>query len=205
MENYKPTPERLLNTKYQHELLAQKIIACWQNAGHKVVIIDGCFDILHHRHFEYLQACKDLGDKLVVRVVEDKYIAESKHPRGAVVPFKERILALTHLPYIDLLTGGGEDGLAWIDNFKPDIVVKSTTSGVRVMNELEELETLQHQPEVIVFDQNNNVVEPENVLEEAKWYDETKFTNDKFSGSVIKQEIQNRYQERIAKLLSCDI
>lgn len=205
MEQFKKTPNFIENTNYKHERLAESIIACWQNEGQKVVIVDGCFDILHYKHFEYLQAVKQLADKLVVRVVEDKYIAESKHPRGAVVPFMNRIKALTHLPYIDLLTGGGEDGLQWIDRFKPDVVVKSTTSGVRVMNELEELKDLEHQPEVIVMDQDYQVIEPDRVLEEAQWYDKTKLEGDKFSGSIIKQEIQERYQERLAHLLTCNI
>jgi cytidyltransferase-like protein len=178
----------------------------WQGEGQKVVIVDGCFDTIHHKHFGYLKAVKNLGDKLLVRLVSDEYIAQTKDPKGPLCKLDDRAKVIEHLPYVDAITSMHTGGLRWIDIYRPDIIVKSTTSGVRVMEEMTEFETLGHQPKIIFFDADNNIVAPENILEEARFYDETKYSPDKVSGSTMKKEIQDRFQERIAEeYLTCNI
>jgi glycerol-3-phosphate cytidylyltransferase-like family protein len=177
----------------------------WQGQGLKVAITDVVCDILHYRHFEYFEAIKQHADKLLVRVDTSELVQSKKDSRGSIVPLEYRLKALAHIRTVDLLTVKNRMGLEWVDIYKPDIVIKSTTSGVKVVKEIEELASLQHQPELILFDQDNNLVPLDRAEAEARAYDDNKYSGDKFSGSIIKQEIKDRFQEDIAEYLTCDL
>jgi glycerol-3-phosphate cytidylyltransferase-like family protein len=177
----------------------------WQEQGLRVAITDVVCDILHYRHFEYFEAIKQYADRLLVRADTSELVANKKDSRGSIVPLEFRLKALAHIRHVDLLTVKNRMGLEWVDVYQPDVIIKSTTSGVKVVNEIEELASLQHQPELILFDQDNNIVPLDKAEAEARAYDQDKYGVDKFSGSVIKQEIKDRYQNDIAEYLTCDL
>mmetsp|Transcript_26536 Transcript_26536/g.76385 ORF Transcript_26536/g.76385 Transcript_26536/m.76385 type:complete len:143 (-) Transcript_26536:517-945(-) len=65
----------------------------------KVVVASGYFDPLHYGHIEYLQRSKDLGDKLIVIVNNDKQAA---HKKGqAFMPARERVKLVRSLACVD--------------------------------------------------------------------------------------------------------
>ena len=60
------------------QLLAQ--IAARRQAGGRVVLANGCFDVIHVGHVRYLQGAKELGDVLIVGINSDKQVALLKGP-----------------------------------------------------------------------------------------------------------------------------
>ena len=52
----------------------QPVLEKWRAAGHKIVFTNGCFDLLHLGHVDYLEKARNLGDKLVVGVNTDRSI-----------------------------------------------------------------------------------------------------------------------------------
>jgi glycerol-3-phosphate cytidylyltransferase-like family protein len=154
------------------------------------------------RHYEYYLACANLGDRLIVRVVENT----NKDPRGSVIPFDQRTHTLAHIPYVDLICGMQEGGgLKWVEQFRPSIIVKSTTSGVKVVREIQEVNSLDYIPEIVIMDDRCNIVPIDQAEEKGLEYDNTKFRADRVSGSVHKQTIINRYIDDNRDNLQCDL
>jgi D-beta-D-heptose 7-phosphate kinase/D-beta-D-heptose 1-phosphate adenosyltransferase len=76
---------------------------------HRLVFTNGCFDILHRGHVEYLSAARSLGDKLVVAVNTDASVERLKGPGRPVVPQGDRALVLAGLESVDAVTLFHED------------------------------------------------------------------------------------------------
>lgn len=97
----------------------------WQASGLKVVFTNGCFDILHAGHVQYLAAARSLGDRLVVGLNSDDSVRRLKGPRRPVCPEADRAAVLAALEAVGLVTVFTEDtpeGL--IGELLPDILVK---------------------------------------------------------------------------------
>jgi len=59
---------------------ALPIIWQWQAAGERIVFTNGCFDILHLGHVDYLEKARHLGNKLVLGLNTDASISRLKGP-----------------------------------------------------------------------------------------------------------------------------
>ncbi|MFO7893077.1 MAG: D-glycero-beta-D-manno-heptose 1-phosphate adenylyltransferase [Longimicrobiales bacterium] len=93
--------------------------------GERVVFTNGCFDILHRGHVEYLYAARALGDSLVVGVNTDASVARLKGPGRPVVPLEDRMYVLAGLGCIDAVTPFDEDTpRELIAALLPDVLVK---------------------------------------------------------------------------------
>lgn len=91
----------------------------------RVVFTNGCFDILHRGHVEYLYAARALGDRLVVGVNSDDSVRRLKGPDRPVVPLEDRMYVLAGLGCVDAVTAFGEDTpRELIAELLPDILVK---------------------------------------------------------------------------------
>jgi D-alpha,beta-D-heptose 7-phosphate 1-kinase (EC 2.7.1.-)/D-beta-D-heptose 1-phosphate adenylyltransferase (EC 2.7.7.-) len=55
-----------------------QLAAQWREAGLRVVLTNGCFDLLHGGHLRYLQAARELGDLLVVGINSDESVRQLK-------------------------------------------------------------------------------------------------------------------------------
>ena len=107
----------------QQELVA--IRTRLRSEGRKVVFTNGCFDIIHRGHVEYLAAARSLGDVLVVGVNDDASVRRLKGPGRPVVQAEDRAAVLAALAAVDLVTTFGEDTpLELIQAVVPDILVK---------------------------------------------------------------------------------
>lgn len=166
----------------------------WKSDGFKVVVADAVLDIPTYRHADFFIACANQGDRLLVRINSDEFVALRKDSRGPIVTWEERAKHAAHYPYIDLITIKKEGGWGWLSEYLPDVVVKSVTSGQEVAYEIEQLKHLipESKTAIIVLDQYANPVLLQNSTEEAMLYLKDKFGEDKFSGSKIKQEISRR-------------
>ena len=93
--------------------------------GKKIVFTNGCFDILHAGHVEYLEAAKDLGDKLIVAINTDRSVRKLKGSSRPVNTLAHRAKVLASLQCIDKVVFFDEDTpIKLIKAIRPDVLVK---------------------------------------------------------------------------------
>lgn len=96
-----------------------------KDSGLKVVLTNGCFDILHPGHIRYLQQAKNLGDRLVVLVNTDESVQRLKGPERPINTLTYRMEMLAALECVDWVLPFAEDTpAAVIAKLLPDILVK---------------------------------------------------------------------------------
>jgi len=93
--------------------------------GKRVVFTNGCFDILHRGHVEYLKRARDLGDALVVGLNSDTSVRRVKGDLRPILPQDDRAAILASLRAVDVVTIFDEDTpYALISALVPDILAK---------------------------------------------------------------------------------
>ncbi len=97
---YKNSVEAKICTREQ----LTKLVAEWKGAGKKVVFTNGCFDILHLGHVDYLNQAADLGDKLVVALNTDRSVAALKGPHRPLQDENARLHIMASLACVDAVT-----------------------------------------------------------------------------------------------------
>ena len=103
----------------------KKQITEWQNAGDKVVFTNGCFDILHVGHVDYLEKARNLGQKLVLGLNTDASVSRIKGPLRPVCNEFSRSRVIASLAFVDLVVFFDEETpLELISSLKPNILVK---------------------------------------------------------------------------------
>ena len=99
----------------------------WRDAGSKVVLTNGCFDLLHVGHVRYLRAAKELGGKLLVAVNSDASVRGLKGTGRPRVPENERAEILAALTDVDaVIVFDSPDVRDLIRLIRPDIHAKGT-------------------------------------------------------------------------------
>ncbi|WP_420388216.1 D-glycero-beta-D-manno-heptose 1-phosphate adenylyltransferase [Roseivirga sp.] len=118
--------------KSHKDLKAQ--IKEWQSQGNKVVFTNGCFDILHLGHIDYLEKAAAMGDKLVVGLNSDDSVRELKGPERPVNKEYARSRMLAALSFVDGLTVFSEKTpRELITYLLPDILVKGSDYSVETI------------------------------------------------------------------------
>jgi len=93
--------------------------------GEKIVMTNGCFDILHAGHVAYLQQAKALGDRLIVAVNSDESVRELKGDGRPVNPCDRRMSVLAALGSVDWVVEFSEETpQRLITEIMPDVLVK---------------------------------------------------------------------------------
>jgi rfaE bifunctional protein nucleotidyltransferase chain/domain len=93
--------------------------------GQRVVLTNGCFDLLHVGHVRYLTAARALGECLVVAVNDDASTRRLKGPGRPLVPVEERAEILAALAVVDAVVPFGDDtAIAVVAALAPDVYVK---------------------------------------------------------------------------------
>lgn len=93
--------------------------------GERIVLTNGCFDILHPGHVHYLQQAKALGDRLIVLVNSDDSVKRLKGPSRPVNSLEHRMMMLAALECVDWVLSFDEDTpQEKITEILPDILVK---------------------------------------------------------------------------------
>ncbi len=94
-------------------------------AGQRIVFTNGCFDLLHIGHVTYLAEARSLGDCLVVGLNSDASVRRLKGAPRPFVPEEERLVVLSALRSVDLVTLFDEDSpRELIARVQPDVLVK---------------------------------------------------------------------------------
>ena len=100
-------------------------IAPLRDAGKKIVTTNGCFDIIHAGHVQYLTEAARLGDVLVVGINSDDVVHKLKGPDRPVQNEKDRLLVAGALRMVDCAFIFREnDPRAFLEILRPDVHVK---------------------------------------------------------------------------------
>jgi len=99
----------------------------WRNAGERIILANGNFDLLHVGHVRYLRGAKELGGKLVVAVNSDESVRALKGNGRPAMPAEERAEIVAALADVDAVVIFSElDVRALIHEIRPDIQAKGT-------------------------------------------------------------------------------
>ena len=104
---------------------AKKQVDDWKLSGQKIVFTNGCFDILHRGHVEYLTEAKACGDKLVTALNSDSSVRGLKGDPRPIQSQEDRAVILDALESVDLVViFDQETPEEIIKTLLPDVLVK---------------------------------------------------------------------------------
>ena len=114
-----------------HKILSREAlrerVAEWRRDGQKVVLANGCFDLLHVGHVRYLGGAKALGGKLVVAINADDSVRQIKGEGRPLMPAGERAEIIASLADVDAVVVFSEpDVRTLIRALHPDVQAKGT-------------------------------------------------------------------------------
>ena len=93
--------------------------------GLKIVFTNGCFDIIHRGHVEYLKEAKKYGDILIVGLNSDSSVRKIKGDQRPINKEKDRAVVLDSIKWVDYVVIFKEKTpLKVIKKIKPDVLVK---------------------------------------------------------------------------------
>jgi len=102
-----------------------RLLTIWRFQGKKIVFTNGCFDILHLGHIDYLSKAKDLGDLLIIGLNTDESVRRIKGDSRPIQDEISRAMILASLGFVDAVVFFGEETpLNLIQITQPDILVK---------------------------------------------------------------------------------
>lgn len=102
-----------------------KVVEELKKEGKKIVFTNGCFDIIHAGHVDYLEKAKSLGDFLIVGLNSDESVRRLKGKDRPVNPQDQRKKVLSALKPVDMVIIFDEDTPErLIKEIKPDVLVK---------------------------------------------------------------------------------
>jgi len=94
-------------------------------ANRRIVMTNGCFDVIHAGHVRYLRSARSLGDRLIVALNDDDSVRRLKGSGRPVYPLAERAEILSAFPFINYLTSfSTESVLPLIHQLRPDVLAK---------------------------------------------------------------------------------
>jgi D-beta-D-heptose 7-phosphate kinase/D-beta-D-heptose 1-phosphate adenosyltransferase len=96
-----------------------------RDRGERVIMTNGCFDVLHAGHVAYLEEAKNLGDRLIVALNDDASVRRLKGESRPVNELEDRLLVLAGLAAVDWVVPFSSDTPAkLIAEVLPDVLVK---------------------------------------------------------------------------------
>ena len=106
---------------------ATKHVAAWKAKGEKVVFTNGCFDLVHLGHVDYLEKARNLGDRLVVGLNTDNSVSRFKGPERPLQDNTSRSRIMASFQFVDLVVFFNEETpLDLITQLVPDVLVKGS-------------------------------------------------------------------------------
>ena len=115
-----------LSEKRHTKLSLKPLLAQWNSENKKIVFTNGCFDILHRGHVEYLCHARDLGDRLILGLNTDTSVKRlGKSSERPINSQDTRAIILAALECVDAIILFDEDTpLELIEFIQPDVLVK---------------------------------------------------------------------------------
>ena len=111
---------------FSQEALAKQVKQ-WQEQGEKIVFTNGCFDIVHLGHIDYLEKARALGGKLIVGINADASVKRLKGKSRPIVDEYARCRMIAALAFVDAVCVFEEDTpKSLIEKISPDILTKGS-------------------------------------------------------------------------------
>lgn len=122
MSHYQKIKNKVLSYSQLDELIKQ-----WKDSGEKIVFTNGCFDIIHQGHIDYLAKAADLGTKLFIGVNTDNSVSRIKGPTRPIQDENSRLMILAAMEFTDAVILFDEDTpLKLIERIIPHVLVKGS-------------------------------------------------------------------------------
>ncbi len=115
----------LSHSKYIESTELERLISQYRQQGKKIVFTNGCFDILHAGHIDYLNQAKSSGDVMIVGLNDDASIRRLKGKGRPINSLPDRVQVLAGLSSVDHIVAFSEDSpIRLIQAIKPDVYAK---------------------------------------------------------------------------------
>ncbi len=127
---------------FRDKLLDPQSLPRWRAeqraAGRRLVVTNGCFDLLHLGHVSYLQSAREQGDLLLVGVNSDAAVRKLKGELRPVTPEEDRALVLAALESVSAVFIFDDASAAgFLAEAKPDVYVKGGDYTLETLNQTE--------------------------------------------------------------------
>jgi D-beta-D-heptose 7-phosphate kinase/D-beta-D-heptose 1-phosphate adenosyltransferase len=102
-----------------------RVLNTLRAAGKRIAFTNGCFDLMHPGHLDYLSQARSYGDCLIVGINQDESITRAKGPNRPICPLHDRMEMLAGLEVVDYVVPFAEDTpLRLIEEVAPHVLVK---------------------------------------------------------------------------------
>jgi D-glycero-beta-D-manno-heptose 1-phosphate adenylyltransferase len=126
-----PTLDKIKSKIYDIDAL-HKQLAVWRFQSKKIVFTNGCFDLLHLGHIDYLSKAADEGDMLIVGVNTDASTSKLKGPHRPINNETQRSIILASLSFVDAVVLFNEDTpQELIRIVQPDVLIKGADYAIK--------------------------------------------------------------------------
>ncbi|HBN05867.1 MAG TPA: D-glycero-beta-D-manno-heptose 1-phosphate adenylyltransferase [Bacteroidales bacterium] len=116
--------EKINNKIFSIEDIKQEV-SKWRDENKKIVFTNGCFDIIHRGHIDYLSKAKDLGDKLIIGLNTDLSVRNIKGNTRPIQDEQSRAIILAAMQFVDaIVLFSDSTPYSLIKGIQPDILVK---------------------------------------------------------------------------------
>jgi D-glycero-beta-D-manno-heptose 1-phosphate adenylyltransferase len=114
------------NKVFSHDSAVNQVQS-WQTKGEKIVFTNGCFDLVHRGHVEYLAKAADLGTKMIVGLNTDASVSRIKGPSRPLVDEQSRAILMAAFEFVDMIVFFDEETpYELIKALQPDVLVKGS-------------------------------------------------------------------------------
>lgn len=119
--------QSILSKLFTSTQTLQQQVKAWQNTGDKVVFTNGCFDLLHRGHVDYLAKAADCGQRLIIGVNTDASVSKLKGLNRPIQDEQSRLQILASLQCVDaVILFDEETPYELISLLQPDVLVKGS-------------------------------------------------------------------------------
>ena len=125
---------------FSEKILTASTLGSWREnlrrTGRKLVVTNGCFDVLHLGHVTYLQQARDCGDALLIGVTSDAGVQALKGPGRPLNSQYDRAGVLAALESVDAVYIFAEvDARAFLESVRPDVYAKGGDYTLETINQ----------------------------------------------------------------------
>jgi len=122
MSHYQKIKNKIIEANELDNLIAQ-----WKKDNETIVFTNGCFDIIHQGHVDYLAKAADKGSKLIIGVNTDRSVSRIKGPNRPIQDEYSRMMILAAMQFVDaVILFDEETPINLINQVIPSILVKGS-------------------------------------------------------------------------------
>jgi rfaE bifunctional protein nucleotidyltransferase chain/domain len=122
MSYYKKIKDKIISPDQLSQLVSK-----WKQDGEVIVFTNGCFDLIHQGHIDYLAKAADKGSKLLIGVNTDLSVSRIKGPSRPIQDEYSRLVILAAMEFVDaVVLFGDETPIKLINEVVPNILVKGS-------------------------------------------------------------------------------